>query len=313
MKTVITKWYKSTLRLGVVLMLSALSNSLMAQSPWCNAPHQSTCGWGTTIAYKLDEVEVKTSAGNSIYQKAADGCNNTVGGTNGFALINAGSSFDMFAGGAYTIDITFNSSVNTGAKIGVYIDLNGDKDFNDAGEFINPTTANSGWSRGVLRTLPFTIPCAGLVAGSTRLRIRGGYQYVQDFGTTDGCNSSYYYGETEDYNIELKLPTSLSANFVVPTTVYTDYDYTFFNTSKEAIYLTEWDRDADGTYDATTGDYFGRWSVASNATKCLKVRANNCLGSDSATKCFTVVVPTQVPKVDFIANKTTSDCLALLN
>ena len=311
MKSIITTWYKSALRLGVVLMLSTFGNSLMAQSPWCNAPHQSTCGWGTTVAYTTDQIEVKNSSGTSIYKKGADGCNNTIGGTAAYALINAGSSFDMFAGGAYTIDVTFNSAVYTGAKIGIYIDLNGDKDFNDAGEFINPNTANSGWSRGVARTLPFTIPCSGLVAGATRLRVRGGYQYVQDFGATDGCNSSYYYGETEDFNIELKLPTSLSANFVVPTTVYTDYDYTFFNTSQAAIYLNEWDKDADGTYDATSSNYFGRWSVASNSTKCLKLRANNCLGSDSSTKCFTVVVPTQVPKVDFIANKTTTDLFSI--
>ena len=56
----------------------------------------------------------------------------------------------------------------------------------------------------------------------------------------------------------------------------------FKNTSQSGIFGNAWDKDADGTVDATTSDYTTRWSVPSTQQECLKLRAENCLGLDSS-------------------------------
>jgi len=313
MRTKFTKWIKSTLKISAVLVLSTLGRDLGAQSPYCSAPESwGACGWGTTVAVAIEAVTFRTTGGASIYAKAADGCNNVIGSTAGsYAFINSGNSFALSAGGNFNLDITAASTVFNGARIGIWIDLNRDLDFNDAGEFLNPLTVNSGWTRNVVRTIPISIPCTGVSAGITRIRLRANPEGYNAFNSTDGCSTATQYGETEDYEVDLQLPTTLSANFVVPTIVYTDYDYTFINTSQAAIFQNEWDVDADGTYDAVTNNYVGRFSVPSSQSKCLKLRANNCLGSDSITRCFTVTVPTQVPRPDFISNRTTVNLFSI--
>ncbi len=301
MKQKFTKLIRSTVRLGALLLVGLVGNSLSAQAPWCNVGGDA-CGWtwgtATRVDAAIDAVTINQN-GSTVYSKAGDGCNKNPGNANQYTLINPGASFDLSAGGSYDVTITV-AGASGGKRLGIWIDLNNDKDFNDAGEFLNPTTAMT-W--GASRTATINIPCNGVVAGLTRLRIR-----ASDFGTinaTSGCNATLNDGETEDYNIDLKLPTSLSANFVVPSVVYTDYTYNFVNTSQAAIYRADWDKDADNTYDASTYDYSTSWSVASTSNECLKLRATNCLGSDSITKCFQVVVPTVVPAVDFISDKTT--------
>jgi hypothetical protein len=93
------------------------------------------------------------------------------------------------AGNSFNISIAKgSSSYYVGARI--WIDLNGDADFADAGEDV----WNSG-TTGANFTGSINIP-SGTSAGSKGMRVRVMYNAVP--GTTDYC-STLNYGETEDY------------------------------------------------------------------------------------------------------------------
>ena len=305
MKRKITKWIKSTAKLGALVVLGFIGTDLSAQAPWCSTNHSNPCGWGGGSQISLGNSRGIIRAtnisqdGNTVYDKPADLCSPSAGA---WSLINQpNKAFDITAGGSYQITATiYSGCCNYIHDLAIFVDLNRDNSFSSA-ECIN-TTQIDGWPYRAPRTITVTIPCTGVSAGPSRLRMissRNG----EGVAAGAGCGNIGL-GECEDYSIDLKNPTSLAANFVVPTTVYTDYAYTFKNNSKAAIFKYDWDKDADGTYDANTVDYTTAFSVASTQQECLKLRAENCLGQDSITKCFDVVVPTVVPSVDFIASST---------
>ena len=302
MKQKFTNWFKSATRLGALAFVVFLGTSVSAQAPWCTPTVNDACGWvngaNTWVDCTIEEVDI-SSNGNSIYNKPADGCNTPIGTGSGYDLINPTGSIDISAGGSYQLSVTCGGGYQQ-KRLGVWIDLNRDNDFNDAGEFLNPTTANSTWNG--LRTITIDIPCTGVVAGASRMRLR--VRRFNQISAAQSCGGNWLRSEAEDYNITLSTPTTLAANFIVPAIVYTDNTYDFINTSQAAIFNSDWDKDADGTYDANTPDYSTSWSVPSTQQKCLKLRAENCLGVDSITQCFDVEVPVVVPGADFITNKT---------
>ncbi|WP_136669106.1 GEVED domain-containing protein [Flavobacterium sp. H122] len=85
----------------------------------------------------------------------------------------------------------------------VWIDLNNDKDFNDAGELV--------WSKAASTTTPaagsFTVPTTA-VTGSTRMRVSMKYN-----GIPTQCETISY-GEVEDYTVNL---VAESADTIAPT------------------------------------------------------------------------------------------------
>ena len=306
MKQKIMKWIRQSVRLGALLMIGLFGTNASAQAPWCDGNPTGTnmCGWNTGATINpanyrgvIEQVVINQGT-NVVFSKGADGCNP---GTNGFSLQNTpANAFDLTPGGDYSITVTIQSNnIGYQHRCGIWIDFNKDNSFSSA-ECINPTTVNNMGIGNTTRTYDFSIPCTGVSAGASRLRIKGS---INPMTAASGCIATNP-GEVEDYSINFALPTSLAANFVVPSIIYTDYDVDFINTSQSGIFANSWDKDADGTYDATTSNYVTRWSVGSTSTECLKLRAENCLGLDSITKCFSVVVPTVVPSVDFISSAT---------
>jgi phosphodiesterase/alkaline phosphatase D-like protein len=98
---------------------------------------------------------------------------------------------------------SFNYSVSLdGYAYGkIWVDWNGDLDFDDANEFI--TTVGYGTSYPSVFTGTIAIP-AGTPVGNYRMRVRSAY-YFSDSNTYGSCGNTNY-GETEDYTVQV-VPT----------------------------------------------------------------------------------------------------------
>ncbi len=122
-------------------------------------------------------------------------------------------------GTAYTITVTPTWTGTTYAEgYSVWIDYNGDKDFDDSGEQV--------WSKAASTNTPnsgtFTVP-NGTVGAATRMRVSMKYN-----GIPTACET-FTYGEVEDYTVALNggtvdiqapsAPSSLVASSVTQTTV----------------------------------------------------------------------------------------------
>jgi PKD repeat protein len=194
----------------------------------------------------------------------------------------------------------------------MYIDLNGDNDFIDAGEMFSSSnwSAPSGSSgAGSLTSRTFSIPC-NITPRATRLRLRSDMSWYGNFTQGQGCQTgscndySHYYGETDDYSINLVLPTSISASFIAPPTAFVKTVVNFINNNPKGYTEHAWDANNDGSYEqrSVTPDFKYTWNTT--GSKCVKLRSTNCLGRDSVVNCLNVIAPTAIPVADFIASKT---------
>ena len=122
--------------------------------------------------------------------------NNTSGNNNGYANYTALST-TLNAGTAYTISCTPGySGTAYGEFWRVWIDLNGDLDFADAGEQVfAPTSSSTTTVSG-----SFTIPTS-TTPRTTRMRVSMSYGSAASF-----C-SSFQYGEVEDYTVVIAAST----------------------------------------------------------------------------------------------------------
>ncbi|PSG92528.1 hypothetical protein C7H61_03540 [Mesoflavibacter zeaxanthinifaciens subsp. sabulilitoris] len=166
------------------------------------------CTSGATSA--LDsEIENVTLVGenNTISNNTTDVCTT---GVNDYTAMSA----DLNVGGSYTVIVEFGDCSNgtqyNGAG-GVWIDWNGDGDFDDLNETI--TTLDVAVSGGnVIENITINVPALQPV-GNYRMRI------VQEEGGSAGTVSpcgTFTYGSTEDYTIEVInacIPTQTIVSF----------------------------------------------------------------------------------------------------
>ncbi|MBC7426067.1 MAG: hypothetical protein H7321_05985, partial [Bacteroidia bacterium] len=324
MKKLVTKLKSTGLRLALAVFstvgLSAVTAVGQPSLPWCNSNHYYHTAYYSPSAYMnaIEQVKVETTAGSLIYNKNPDGPNFTQGVCQSdWKLVNTPSkSFTLIAGSSYVVSVSGSSKNGyTSMVIGLWIDLNKDYTFSSSEYLTTSWTASftNGGTPGSLSAKTIKIPC-GITAGATRMRIVTDYQYGSmnsSYGCNGVCNGSNpNYGETEDFSIDLALPTTITADFVAPATAFIKTNVKFLNKDKTNIF-NDWDADVNGyNYSPSTGgaaspidpDYQFTWNTTGN--KCVKLRATNCLGKDSIVKCFNVVAPTQIPVADFIASAT---------
>ncbi|HEY1046304.1 MAG TPA: GEVED domain-containing protein, partial [Bacteroidia bacterium] len=306
-------------------LLALLTGSAMitanAQSPWCAANNPGSQYMSSGGYYYGIIEQTRISAGNTlVFNKPADGYKSSVTGTcgAGWSLINSPSNaINLTAGNTYTIEFSTSTSYSGGytANFGLYIDLNKDNDFTDNGEMFSSSswsaTGTVAYTPGSLSSYKFTIPCS-ITPGATRMRVRSDMNWYGGFTQNQGCHTgscndySHYYGETDDYSINLQLPTSLSANFNIPSTIWVKTVNKFINSNQSGYIEHAWDAGNDGSFEqvGVGADYSNPsnlWNTPGN--KCLKLRSTNCLGKDSIVKCFNVNAPTSVPVVDFVADR----------
>jgi hypothetical protein len=124
------------------------------------------------------------------------GCN---GNINNYIYYDPGLYTTEVQGGS-TYDLTVQSGPIYGQGFGIWIDYNNNADFGDPGEFVyaSPSSSNQ------LFTGAITIPVDPAFYGDRRMRVR--CVYASTLTASDFCNSSFYYGEVEDYMITITPP-----------------------------------------------------------------------------------------------------------
>jgi Zn-dependent metalloprotease len=143
------------------------------------------------------------STANEYIKTVAFGSIDNVSGNNGGYGDFTALSTNVTAGQTVSIQVQagFTGATRKEAWT-VYIDYNGDKDFNDAGETLGPVTATS---TGLL-TKTFKIP-ATAKNGATRMRVQMHY----NTGVTDPC-ATFDFGEVEDYTVVISGGSGVSSN-----------------------------------------------------------------------------------------------------
>ncbi|MFM9944861.1 MAG: GEVED domain-containing protein, partial [Bacteroidia bacterium] len=276
------------------LLGSSAFNKSHAQAPYCSA----TTNYGPCSNYNMYVGTVRVQQGSTVlFNKANDACNTSATSGGGYTLISSTPSFSLSGGSNYSM--TFNTGPTYTVKIGVWIDMNQDYDFADAGEFIS-----TGWADltpGVtnMQTRNFTLGCSGIKSGTTRMRIRSEYQYGTALSAGASC-VTINYGETEDYTITLALPTSISAGFYMPSTAYVGTPVKMTNNNQTGYTGHQWDIDDNGTNEYTSVNANHVFNTA--GTQCVRLRSQNCLGRDSVLKCINIIAPVVKPIADFAAN-----------
>ncbi|MFY7885570.1 MAG: beta strand repeat-containing protein, partial [Dolichospermum sp.] len=197
----------SSLTIGGVnqTLSSAPAGVRIIRAPYCTAGATSTADeeiWNVTFG-TLNNTTTCTSVGgpgstNSMY--------------NNYTALPAPN---IPAGLAMPMSILGGScGGNYPSRVSVYIDINQDGDFLDAGELVlSPPSATSSNSVGTLFTGTVTLPCSSNV-GLTRMRVI----YNEITGITPSCGT-FTWGEVEDYTINIvNAPASLTSTTAIQIT-----------------------------------------------------------------------------------------------
>ncbi len=290
------------LTIATLLILTIGSEAQQYTQPkhYYGCQYNRGTGFTYTRYASIDKVLIEDLNGNVIYSKNADGCNQNVQPQTGhYNVIESTSAFNLSAGSTYKITVgasNANGSTFYTAKLGAWIDYNGDKDFADAGEWIAPN--------GILiphngtRSFNFTVPCGG-TTGTVRLRLRTDYQYTNiGPGSHSASGFNFYYGETEDFACDYVAPATTNANFVSTDSTYIGTPVKFTNTNQSGYISHNWSMDGASYNSANVTHVF-----TTAGTYDVKLVSENCNGKDSITKSIKIVSPTAPPVSDFVADK----------
>jgi PKD repeat protein len=206
---------------------------------------------------------------------------------------------DLSAGRSYTISIlesTCNGHYTYACN--AWIDYNKNGTFERTEAVAATSQSKSG--AGSTFTYTWSVPC-NITPGNTRMRVVLIEGAVSNPASACG---TYTWGETEDYTVNLQLPSSVSASFIAPSTAWIKTVVKFLNGNQTGYISHAWDANNDGSIEAPNSiDFNYTWNAS--GTQCVKLKSTNCLGSDSIVKCLTLNTPTAIPVGDFVANRLT--------
>lgn len=215
--------------------------------------------------------------------------NTSTGGT-GYSDFSAIST-NLTKGTASTITITPTWTGTTYAEgYAVWIDLNDDKDFADAGELV--------WSKAASSTTPatgsFTVPTSA-TASTTRMRVSMKYN-----GIPTSCEAISY-GEVEDYTVSLitgtsdtqspTAPTSLAASGTTSTTTNLSWI-----AATDNVGVTGYDVYQGTTLKSTvTGNTYAVIGLTASTAYTFYVVAKDAAGNVSASSNLANVTTSETP------------------
>ncbi len=281
-----------TVLLAAVVLSAMSASAQYCQSGWTNA-------YCSLNGMSIENVTI-ISSGTTIYDKAKDGCNGST--TSSSTLITSTSAFTLNGGSNYSIAIGCGRFP---MNMGVWIDLNNDKDFNDAGEFVS-----TGWTQQAAnstKTYTFSVGCKNIKTGVTRLRIKGDYAFGNTHSAGSSC-TNLSYGEEEDYTMTLAVSGSLAAGFFMVDTAYVKTKVNMINNNQTGYQYHGWDIGDDGSIDYTTTNITEKFNAVGKY--CVRLYSENCLGRDSSLRCVEIVRPTAPPVADFVSS---SNAIELYN
>lgn len=208
----------------------------------------------------------------------------------------------MYQGDSAKINVTIGPGNNE--QVAVYVDWNNNGLYDNPAEEVmyysnvvaagntdgSAITSGSNWIK---------VPC-NAAPGYHRLRV------VSDwYGATriDPCSQKWY-GDGEDYTINVLPQPAVKAQFTAVDTFYTNGVYNFTNTSIGVGNTYQWDFQNDGVYDATTKNGSFQYATPGTYTCKLKATSVGCSGtsSDSTTKVVVVINAPAAPTANFISN-----------
>jgi hypothetical protein len=210
----------------VTCTASGLSATSMALFVPLNAPYLCTCSSmpTTTFDEEITNVTVGTLNNSSTCTTVAPGPG-SVASRYGNYTSGAGApsapSIPATVSPSFSVTVGTCGSFNYTSGLAIFIDLNQDGDFADAGEkvYTNGASANINCLPATVVSATFTIPGTATL-GTTVMRIINAEGYAGDMITP--C-LSYGYGETEDYLITIApappcpSPTGLAAGSITTT------------------------------------------------------------------------------------------------
>jgi bacillolysin len=243
--------------------LSAASNAVNVTTGTATATYCASKGNSVADEY-IGKVQLGT-------------INNTSTGGNGYSNFTSIST-NLTKGSASTITVTPTWTGTTYSEgYAVWIDFNGDGDFDDAGELV--------WSKAASKTTPvsgsFTIPTS-TNTGSTRMRVSMKYN-----GIPTSCEA-FSYGEVEDYSVNIiagtpdttapNVPTNLAASGTTTTT--TNLSWT---ASTDNVAVTGYDVYQGSALKSTvTGTSYAVSGLTANTAYTFSVKAKDAAGNISS-------------------------------
>lgn len=290
-----------------------------AFAQYCVSWHYYGCGYNSNLYYAAIEEVQFVQNGKILWRKSPDGCvdyQNSWNSQSHYHQITTTPTFSLSYGSNFQIKMNGSERYTYNANVGIWIDLNRDGDFTDQGEWFDnhvvtcrsTTIANGSGTHVPLTTINLTLPCGASGSGASVIRIRSsiGLSGAYSWNSNNSCSSGTsatpaYYGETEDFAVQLENPTTLAANFFTPDTAYVGTPVLLKNSNQTGYIKHDWDIGADGSYEYNTVDAEHVFNTP--GTNCIQLRSENCLGVDSITKCLAIVDPPGPPTPDFVADK----------
>lgn len=201
-------------------------------------------------------------------------------------------------GGSYELFVRTSPAINNPNNFGVYIDWNGDFDFNDADELVVSSVSiplSSTWDF----TRDISVPCSAKL-GQTRMRLWTTPGFTVNGG--QACNTTDW-GEVFDFDITIAPSTNPTANFFLPDTVFTNSPATFINGNKTGYTKHEWSTSVGGLGNIISTNTNLAFAFPAAGSYQVRLTSTNCIGSATITKNVVVVDPTTAPTVKFVASR----------
>jgi hypothetical protein len=249
-----------------------------------------------------------TSKGNSVadeYIKTVSfaGINNTTGANAGYGNFTSIVG-NVTKGSTYALQLIPGYTGSAYPEYWrVWIDYNGDMDFDDAGELaFDAGTTSTTTVNGTI-----TIPSTATVSGNTRMRVSMKYN-----GAPTQCET-FGYGEVEDYTLNIANPTSCTVptNLIASNITSNSATVSWTAVSGASSYTVQYKLSSATTWSSSTAttNSINLTGLNASSTYNVQVRSNCSSGSSSYSSAINFTTSsssTSCPTDSYESNNTSS-------